>query len=195
MGTRGRYSIPSLYYYITPLFVLLDYGWGISVRVAVLDSMPLYKNLYYGFCILCGVGASWCRGHLARDPRAGRPRHVKPPLCRRWPDLTLRTSRISSSLAGSRCSVSTAASTRWVWESIATRNPISTYRHRRQIPEVCCQALRRPWRVQAPRKSSLKLGMRTSASCPGLFSPSYPLANHRPKQAGPVSNRSTQAPN
>ena len=57
MAIRGRYSIPSLYYYITPLFVLLDYGWGISVRVAVLDSMPLYKNLYYGFCVLCGVGA------------------------------------------------------------------------------------------------------------------------------------------
>jgi hypothetical protein len=56
MSTRARFSIPGLYYYITPVFVLLDYGWGISVRVTVLDSMPLYKNLYYGFCILCGVG-------------------------------------------------------------------------------------------------------------------------------------------
>ncbi len=56
MGIRGRYSIPSLYYYVTPVFVLLDYGWGISVRAAVLDSAPLYKNLYYGFCVLCGVG-------------------------------------------------------------------------------------------------------------------------------------------
>jgi len=41
--------------YITPIFILLDYVWGISIRVTVLDSMPLYKNLYYGFCILCGV--------------------------------------------------------------------------------------------------------------------------------------------
>jgi len=56
MSTLARFSIPGLYYYITPLFVLLDYGWGISVRVTVLDSMPLYKNLYYGFCVLCGVG-------------------------------------------------------------------------------------------------------------------------------------------
>jgi hypothetical protein len=52
---RGRFSIPSLYYYLTPLFILLDYGWGISVRVTVLNSMPFYKDLYYGFCILCGV--------------------------------------------------------------------------------------------------------------------------------------------
>jgi hypothetical protein len=56
MTVRGRYSVPSLYYYITPLFILLDYAGGLSIRVAVLDSMPLYKNLYYGFCILCGVG-------------------------------------------------------------------------------------------------------------------------------------------
>ncbi len=57
MIIRGRYSIASLYYYATPVFILLDYFGGISVRVTVLDSMPFYKNLYYGFCILCGVGA------------------------------------------------------------------------------------------------------------------------------------------
>ncbi len=57
MVVRGRYSIASLYYYATPVFVLLDYFGGVSVRVTVLDSMPFYKNLYYGFCILCGVGA------------------------------------------------------------------------------------------------------------------------------------------
>lgn len=55
METRGRFSISSLYYYITPAFILLDYVWGINVRTAVLDGMPFYKNLYYGFCILCGV--------------------------------------------------------------------------------------------------------------------------------------------
>ncbi len=57
MAIRGRYSIASLYYYATPVFVLLDYFGGVSVRVTVLDSMPFYKNLYYGFCALCGVGA------------------------------------------------------------------------------------------------------------------------------------------
>lgn len=53
---HGKHSITSLYYYITPLFILLDYLIGVNIRVAVLDTMPLHKNLYYGFCILCGVG-------------------------------------------------------------------------------------------------------------------------------------------
>jgi len=56
MAIRSRYSIASVYYYITPVFILLDYVGGVSIRVAVFDSMPFYKNLYYGFCILCGVG-------------------------------------------------------------------------------------------------------------------------------------------
>lgn len=56
MNIRGRISIASLYYYATPVFMLLDYVGGVSVRAAALDSMPHYKNLYYGFCILCGVG-------------------------------------------------------------------------------------------------------------------------------------------
>jgi len=55
MNDSTRYSIPRLYYFVTPAFILLDYVWGINVRVAVLDEMPLYKNLYYGLCILCGV--------------------------------------------------------------------------------------------------------------------------------------------
>jgi hypothetical protein len=55
MSKFVRYSIPRLYYLVTPAFILLDYFGGISVRVAVLDGMPVYKNLYYGFCVLCGV--------------------------------------------------------------------------------------------------------------------------------------------
>jgi hypothetical protein len=55
MRTRKRHFIPKWYYYATPLFILLDYLGGINVRVAALDSMPLYKNTYYGFCILCGL--------------------------------------------------------------------------------------------------------------------------------------------
>jgi len=47
--------VPKLYYTITPVFILLDYIWHINVRVAILDSEPLYKGLYYGFCIFCGV--------------------------------------------------------------------------------------------------------------------------------------------
>jgi hypothetical protein len=51
-----RHTVARLYYFVTPVFILLDYLWGINVRVAVLDSMPLYKNLYYAFCIICAVG-------------------------------------------------------------------------------------------------------------------------------------------
>jgi hypothetical protein len=55
MEPSGRYSIPRLYYLVTPAFIALDYWMGVNVRVAVLDGLPLYKNLYYGFCMLCGV--------------------------------------------------------------------------------------------------------------------------------------------
>ena len=55
MITGGRFVIPRLDYLITPAFILLDYFWGINIRVAILDSEPLYKGLYYGFCVLCGV--------------------------------------------------------------------------------------------------------------------------------------------
>ena len=56
MSIGNRHSIARWYYYITPLFIVLDYIWGVNVRVNVLDSTPLYKSLYYGFCILCGLG-------------------------------------------------------------------------------------------------------------------------------------------
>lgn len=55
MKRYNRYFIAKWYYYATPLFILLDYLLGINVRVSALDTMPLYKNLYYGFCILCGL--------------------------------------------------------------------------------------------------------------------------------------------
>jgi len=55
MSTGYRNSIARWYFYITPLFILLDYVLGVNVRISALGSMPVYKNLYYGFCILCGV--------------------------------------------------------------------------------------------------------------------------------------------
>jgi len=56
MKIEVRQTIPKFYYYITPLFILLDYFGRLSVRAAVLDTTPIYKNLYYGFCIFCAVG-------------------------------------------------------------------------------------------------------------------------------------------
>ena len=55
MSSGVRNFVPKLYYAITPVFILLDYVCHINVRVAILDSEPLYKGLYYGFCVLCGV--------------------------------------------------------------------------------------------------------------------------------------------
>ena len=55
MSIGYRNSIARWYFYITPLFILLDYVLGVNVRVSALGSIPVYKNLYYGFCILCGV--------------------------------------------------------------------------------------------------------------------------------------------
>jgi len=65
MSLDSKYTIPKFYYYITPLFILLDYFGGLSVRAAVLDSTPLYKSLYYGFCIICGVGIYFRPGFSA----------------------------------------------------------------------------------------------------------------------------------
>ena len=55
MGFDFKNSFARWYFYITPLFILLDYIYGINVRVSALETMPTYKNLYYGFCILCGI--------------------------------------------------------------------------------------------------------------------------------------------
>jgi hypothetical protein len=55
MRRPTRYAIPKFYYLLTPAFMLLDYAGGVNVRAAVLDTWPVYKNLYYGFCILCGI--------------------------------------------------------------------------------------------------------------------------------------------
>ncbi len=55
MSRRMGHGIPRYYYLLTPAFILLDYVVGINIRVAALDAMPGCKNLYYGFCVLCGV--------------------------------------------------------------------------------------------------------------------------------------------
>jgi hypothetical protein len=55
MSIGAGHIIPRIYYYLTPAFILLDYFGVANIRVAVLDSMPFYKNLYYGFCVVCGI--------------------------------------------------------------------------------------------------------------------------------------------
>lgn len=41
------------YYAGTILFLVLDYGMGINVRVAFLESLPSARVAYYGICFVC----------------------------------------------------------------------------------------------------------------------------------------------
>jgi hypothetical protein len=41
------------YYAATALFLLLDYGLGINVRVAFLEGFPDARMAYYGICFVC----------------------------------------------------------------------------------------------------------------------------------------------
>jgi hypothetical protein len=43
------------YYAATALFLLLDYGFGINIRVAFLDSLPGFRAAYYGILVVCAV--------------------------------------------------------------------------------------------------------------------------------------------
>lgn len=41
------------YYVATVLFLLLDAGFNINLRVAFLEPLPLWRAAYYGICFVC----------------------------------------------------------------------------------------------------------------------------------------------
>ncbi len=47
------------YYAATALFLLMDYGLGINVRVAFLESTPTLRLLYYAVCFGCLALIIW----------------------------------------------------------------------------------------------------------------------------------------
>lgn len=47
------------YYATTLLFLLLDFGLGVNVRVAFLDAFPVARVGYYGICLACFVLMMW----------------------------------------------------------------------------------------------------------------------------------------
>lgn len=51
-------SAVALYYWLTPLFWILDEAFGWNVRAAALEGEPGLKLLYYLFCLGC-AGAIW----------------------------------------------------------------------------------------------------------------------------------------
>ena len=52
-------TILRAYYAATALFLVLDYGFGISVRVSFLDALPAVKAAYYAACFACFALMAW----------------------------------------------------------------------------------------------------------------------------------------
>jgi len=48
-----------VYYAATALFLMLDYGLGLNVRLAFLDAYPVWRAAYYGSCFLCLAAILW----------------------------------------------------------------------------------------------------------------------------------------
>ena len=47
------------YYGATVFFLLLDYVFGVNVRLAFLDALPAAKLAYYGICFVCFALMLW----------------------------------------------------------------------------------------------------------------------------------------
>ncbi len=47
------------YYVATALFVALDAGFSINVRVAFLEGLPAWRAAYYGFLLICLAMVLW----------------------------------------------------------------------------------------------------------------------------------------
>ena len=53
------------YYAATAVFLALDYGLGINIRVAFLDEFPGARATYYGICFTCLALMVWRPGWAA----------------------------------------------------------------------------------------------------------------------------------
>ena len=49
----SKASILSSFYYLTPIFILMDYVLDFNIRIAGLDGFGFYKKIYYLFCLIC----------------------------------------------------------------------------------------------------------------------------------------------
>lgn len=47
------------YYLATLLFLVLDYGFDINVRIAFFESLPAARLGYYGVCLFCLILMIW----------------------------------------------------------------------------------------------------------------------------------------
>lgn len=60
----GSGRVLTAYYGATVLFLLLDYGLGLNLRLAFLDDQPAWRAVYYVFCFAC-LGAMLWRPDLS----------------------------------------------------------------------------------------------------------------------------------
>ena len=52
-------TLLQLYYFATVGFLILDYLFGVNVRLASLESHPVWRALYYLFCFGCLIAMLW----------------------------------------------------------------------------------------------------------------------------------------
>lgn len=56
----GPMNRPLLSYYLaTLLFLVLDYAFGMNVRIAFLETLPALRIAYYGVCLFCLALIVW----------------------------------------------------------------------------------------------------------------------------------------
>lgn len=59
VDTPAAIVLLRIYYAATALFVVLDYAFGINLRLAFLDGQPGWRSLYYGVCFGCLAIMLW----------------------------------------------------------------------------------------------------------------------------------------
>lgn len=58
-GLPPTITILRIYYAATAAFLVLDYFFGINVRLAFLDAQPGWRGIYYVFCFACLAIMLW----------------------------------------------------------------------------------------------------------------------------------------
>ncbi|MEL6446550.1 MAG: hypothetical protein AAFQ62_01240 [Pseudomonadota bacterium] len=59
MHNESTYRLLLGYYLATFLFVALDVGLHINVRLAFLDAAPGWRTAYYVICLVCAAAIQW----------------------------------------------------------------------------------------------------------------------------------------
>lgn len=54
-GEAGRFGLLQFYYILTPLFLIPELIWGISVRVPLILADAKLRYTYYGVCFVSGL--------------------------------------------------------------------------------------------------------------------------------------------